>query len=245
MESLVSFGFLALPTVFISLCLIGGVIAAAGWRSGVVLALVSSLCLYAAATPALSSLLLRRVEAGLPRRADLARAQAIVVLGGDMRLGNGADIPDRLGRLSIERLVFAADAYRTLHLPVLVSGGPMESSPLSEAAMMKAMLESEFAVPVKWTEGRSLSTWQNAAYSARILRAAGLSTVVVVTQAWHLPRALWCFERQGIAALPWPAPRTAARLDDPSDYLPNPDSLTDTFDGLHELIGGLYYRLRY
>jgi uncharacterized SAM-binding protein YcdF (DUF218 family) len=245
MEGVVSFGFLALPTVFISLGLIGALAAALGWRGGIGLALASLACLYAAATPALSSYLLRRVEARLPREVDLSKAQAIVVLGGDVRLGNGRDIPDRLGRLSLERLIFAAAAYRRLHLPVAVSGGPVNSSRDSEAAMMQAMLESDFAVPVKWTEDRSRSTWENAAYTAQILRRAGVGTVVVVTHAWHEPRALWAFQQAGMTALPWPAPRAALRLGRITDFLPSPGGLTESFLALHELIGGLYYRLRY
>src|SRR5690349_21095058 len=123
MASVFSFGFLAPPTIFISLCLAGALVALVWRRTGVALVLASSLCLYAAATPALSSYLLQRVEARLPRNADLGAAQAIIVLGGDVRRGDGADLPDRLGPLSLERVAFGAQAYRRLHLPVVVSGG--------------------------------------------------------------------------------------------------------------------------
>ena len=245
MEGILSFGFLALPTVFVSLCLLGAVLAAVRVRGGIALALASSLCLYIAATPAFSSVLLQRIEAGLPRRVDLHRAQAIVVLGGDVRAGNGRDIPDRLGRLSLQRLVFAADAYRRLHLPVAVSGGVIEKTRESVAALMKQVLEGEFGVPVKWTEDRSHSTWQNAVFTAAMLRPAGIHTVVLVSQAWHLPRAIWAFDKAGFVALPWPAPRVARHFDEPGDFLPNPMGLARSFFALHEFIGGIYYRLRY
>jgi hypothetical protein len=45
------------------------------------------------------------------------------VLGAGVHPGDGAAVPDTLGALSLERLVYAAEAYRALHLPVLVSGG--------------------------------------------------------------------------------------------------------------------------
>ena len=73
---------------------------------------------------------------------------------------------------------------------------------------MKAALETDFAVPVAWSEDASRTTWENAVFTARLLRPAGIETVVLVSQAWHLPRAIWAFERVGVAALPWPAPRT-------------------------------------
>lgn len=245
MESLVSFGFLAPPTVFISLCVVGAAIAVAGWRGGAAVALASSLCLYAAATPGLSEYLLQRAGSGLPAHADLSQAQAIVVLGGDVRRGDGRDIPDRLGRLSVERLAFAAAAYHRLHLPVAVSGGIISGTHQSVASLMKSMLESEFAVPVKWADDRSGSTWENAVDTAQMLRPAGVTTVVLVSQAWHLPRALWCFQQAGIKALPWVVPTGAPQLEEWSDFLPNPDGLAGTFEALHELIGGVYYRLRY
>ncbi len=240
-----SFGILALPTVFITLSLAGALIALWWRRAGIVLALVSSLCLYAAATPALSSYLLSRVESALPHAVDLDSAQAIVVLGGDVRRGNGADIPDTLGRLSLERVVWGAEAYRRLHLPVVVSGGRVGRAQVSEGTLMKAALVDDFAVPVAWNENRSRTTWENAVYTAQLLLPEKLKTVVVVSQPWHLPRALWAFERAGLTALPWPAPRTALRLGRFDDFMPSLRALNDTFYGLHELIGRIYYRLRH
>jgi len=245
MTSLVSFGFLAPPTIFIVLSLAGALIALVWWRMGIALVLVSSLCLYAAATPALSSYLLRRVEAALPPNADLGTAQAIIVLGGDVRSGAGADITDRLGPLSLERVTFGAEAYRRLHLPVVVSGGKVRGAQASEGALMKAALEADFTVPVAWTEEHSRTTWENALFTAQLLMPEKLTTVVVVSQAWHLPRALWAFERVGLKGLPWPAPQTVPRLGEVSDFLPSLAALHDTYYALHEMIGGVFYRLRY
>lgn len=240
-----SFGFLAPPTVFIALSLVGALIALVWRRCGIGLALASGLALYVAATPALSSYLVHRVEAAVPQNVDLGAAQAIVVLGGDVSPGDGADIPDRLGPLSLERVVFGAQAYRRLNLPVAVSGGRLEGTQVSEALLMKTALEENFAVPVVWSEDRSRTTWENAVYTARLLEREKLTTIVLVTQAWHLPRALWAFERVGLTALPWPAPRTALRLGALDDFLPSIAALHDTAQALHEMIGGVYYRLRH
>jgi uncharacterized SAM-binding protein YcdF (DUF218 family) len=245
MERLFSYGFLAPPTLFITLCLLGAMIAPVWRRLGIALALASSLCLFAAATPALSSYLLGRVEAGLPRRADLSAAQAIVVLGGDVRIGDGRAIPDRLGPLSLERVALAAAAYRRLHLPLLVSGGWVAGAHQSLAALMGTALARDFAVPVTWREDRSRTTWENARDTARLILPAGVRTVVLVSQAWHLPRALWSFRRAGLKALPWPAPRAASQMGRTADFLPSAGGLLNSFYALHELIGGLYYRLRY
>ena len=110
---------------------------------------------------------------------------------------------------------------------------------------MKAALETDFDVPVTWTEGESRTTWENAVYTARLLRPAGVRTVVLVSQAWHLPRAIWAFERVGFVALPWPAPRTARETEQLADFLPSIGGLRDTAYALHEIIGAGYYRLRH
>jgi uncharacterized SAM-binding protein YcdF (DUF218 family) len=240
-----SFGILAPPTVFIALSLVGALIALVWRRSGIGLALASGLGLYVAATPALSSYLLQRVEAALPQNVDLGAAQAIVVIGGDVRLGNRGDISDALGPISLERVVFGAAAYRRLHLPVLVSGGRVAGAQVSEALLMKAAFEENFDIPVAWSEDRSRTTWENAVYAAQLLEREKLTTIVLVTQAWHLPRALWAFERVGMTALPWPAPRTALRLGALDDFLPSVVALHDTAHALHEMIGAVYYRLRH
>ena len=107
------------------------------------------------------------------------------------------------------------------------------------------MLERYFAVPVSWVEDRSETTHENAAYTAQLLQKANIHTVIVVTQARDTPRALWSFKQAGLQALAWPSPRDQLQLDEATDFLPNTRALQRTFYALHELIGGLYYRIRY
>jgi uncharacterized SAM-binding protein YcdF (DUF218 family) len=245
MERLFSYGFLALPTVFISLALVGALIALRWWRAGLALAIAASFCLFAAATPLLSSVLLCWAEAGLPAAPDLSAAQAIVVLGGDVKLGDGRDIPDTLGTVSLERVVFAAAAYRRLHVPIVVSGGSEPGEHTSAAALMKAVLDGDFGVPVKWVEDRSRTTWENALYTTALMRPAGISRVVLINEAWAMPRALWAFERLGMIPMAWPAPTTVIHPLRITDFLPNSGALRDSFYALHELVGDVYYRWRY
>ncbi|MGD9615301.1 MAG: YdcF family protein [Alphaproteobacteria bacterium] len=245
MERIVSFGFLAPPTVLITICVVGALIALKWRLTGLAIVLAASLTLFAVATPAVSSWLLRRAEAGVPRQVDFDGAQAIVVLGGEVRRGDGSDIPDRLGAWSYERLSLATDAYRRLHLPVAVTGGRPSGQRISEGALMQAALESKFGIPVAWSEDQSRNTWENAVFTGQLLRKEGIDKVVVVTHRWHLPRALRSFERAGMRAVPWPAPETAPRGARLRDYLPTMSALQDSFHGLHEIIGRFYYELRY
>src|SRR5262249_1736228 len=156
--------------VFITLSLLGGLLGLV-WRSlGGALVLAASLALFVTATPAISSYLTHQIESRIPNDTAFGDAQAIVVLGADVQSGAGTG-SDRLGPLSFERLIFAVDAYRHLHLPVAVSGGRTLGSRTSVAQLMKNALENYLAVPVTWSEERSRTTYENALYTSQLLKA--------------------------------------------------------------------------
>ncbi|HLI11939.1 MAG TPA: YdcF family protein [Alphaproteobacteria bacterium] len=241
-----SYSFLMPPTIFIVLAL-AGALAALRWRRlGLAIALVSSFSLYVAATPALASWLLT-YAARMPAvtAQPLSAAQAIIVLAGDIQRGNDADIPDRVGVLTLDRLAEGAYLYRKLRLPVLVTGGPVGGSHEPIADLMRDTLEGEFGVPVRWEESRSETTYENAMFSTQLLARDGISTAIIVTQAWHMPRAIWSFERAGLHAIPAPELRPHHKPLELIDLLPTAAAFHDSFLALHEILGGIYYRWRY
>src|SRR5690606_38101425 len=125
------------------------------------------------------------------------RADAIVVLGAGREQNDPAWGEDQPGLLAIERVRYAARLAKASGLPLLTSGGLHFGEPPSEAALMADTLIRDLGVPVRWREERSRTTWENARYSAEMLRAHGIRRVVLVTQAWHMPRARWSFEAVG------------------------------------------------
>src|SRR3954454_14133876 len=159
MRGLVSYGVLAPPNIFIVLCLAGALIVLVWRRTGIAIMLASSICLFVTATPVFSSLLTDYLESQTPRDTNLSSAEAIVILGADVRLGEGQD---RLGLQSLDRIVMGAEAYRRLGLPVAVSGGRILGWNTSVAALMKAALIRDFGVPVTWIEDSSRTTYENA-----------------------------------------------------------------------------------
>ena len=167
-----------------------------------------------------------------------------MVLGADVRSGGGRD-SDRIGPASLERLVLAVDAYRRLHLPILVSGGRIADWHSSVAQLMKSVLEGYFGVPVTWSEQESRTTYENALYTAQLLRGEPINTVVIIAQREDLPRAIWSFKRVGMRAIPWPMPRRSWGVDGLEDFLPDSKAFQESFHALHEMIGALYYRAIY
>lgn len=246
MAGLISSDVLVPPALLILLS------AATAWvtlwhpRVGVTVAIIiTTTLLYLAALPVVAARMLEDVEIAPPGKPDFSAAQAIVVLGGGVHRGDGGVVPDTLGAWSLQRIYFAAQAARQLKLRVAVSGGRIGGAHTSEASLMKTALEQDFGVKVHWTEDRSRSTYENARFTAELLRADNVTTVVVVTHAWHMRRALWSFERAGLHAIAWPAPRTYDESDRIDDYLPHTSALFDSYHALHEAIGLAYYRLRY
>lgn len=144
-------------------------------------------------------------EPALDWQSDWAtQAQAIVVLGGGRERGDpgwGGDVPSLM---AAERVRYAARLAKHSGLPILASGGLHYGEPPSEAYLVGQMLQQDFAVPLRWQEGLSRTTWENATYSAALLKQAGVQRIVLVTQAWHMPRARWCFEQQGLTVLAAP-----------------------------------------
>jgi uncharacterized SAM-binding protein YcdF (DUF218 family) len=246
MPDLISPGFLTPPTVLILISALTAWLALWHLRLGfAIIATIATSLLYLSALPVVAARMLEDVEIRVPETPDFSAAQAIVVLGGGVHRGDGAKASDSLSPWSLSRLHLAAQAYRRLNLKVAVSGGRVGGAHASEASLMKAALEGDFGVPVTWVEDKSRSTFENAALTAKLLQPDRVTTVVVVTDAWHMRRALWSFERVGLHAVPWPAPLTydeGHRLD---DYLPSAGALEASYRALHEAIGLVYYRLRY
>jgi uncharacterized SAM-binding protein YcdF (DUF218 family) len=132
------------------------------------------------------------------------QAQAIVVLGGGREQNDPAWGGDQPSLMALERVRYAARLAKASGLPVLTSGGLHYGEPPSEAALMAEVLARDYGVKVHWQEGLSRTTWENATHSAEILQKAGIERVLLVTQAWHMPRARWSFEQVGFQVLSAP-----------------------------------------
>jgi uncharacterized SAM-binding protein YcdF (DUF218 family) len=242
-----SYSSLIPPNLFILLAAIG-VVAAWHWRRlGLTLATAAMLLLYLSSTEAVSFLLIRaadRLAADVPELPQPGPPGAIVVLSAEFRHGNGPDGRDIVGPLTLYRLAQAAHEQRRTGLPILVSGGRIADSDDSLAGMMARSLESDFRVPVEWREERSHTTYENALYSAEILRQAGIRSALVVTNSWHMARALWSFYAVGYPVVAAPVPeRTSLHLS-PDSFLPQVPALMTSYYALHELIGLAWYAVR-
>ena len=204
------------------------------------LAFLGALLLLLQSLPLVGSALMGTLErrAG-PVLQDAAGAQAIVVLGSGLELDAEEYGGDTATDRTLVRTRYGATLARRFDLPVLVSGGRPVNAMRSEAEVMADILENEFKVPVRWREMQSMDTIQNAALSAAILKEAGIRRIVLVTQAFHMPRAVRLFRAAGLEVVPAPTHFKAGGLGPAvvADFLPSASALHNSFYALHEWLG--------
>jgi len=112
---------------------------------------------------------------------------------------------------------------------------------------MQATLTRDFQVQAKWVEGKSATTYENAKYSRDILSGAGIKRVYLVTQAWHMPRAVWAFETIGISTIPAPMGFTMLNKSERETlgYFPSARGLQLSSTALRERLGLFWYKQKY
>lgn len=205
-------------------------------RLGRALAWGGVLALLVLSLPAVAWLLARPFDRAPFDPASDHRARAIVILGGGLRTAApeyGGDTPSRL---TAERLRYGARVARATGLPVLVTGGTPARARSSEAEVMRGVLANEYGVAVRWSETRSHNTRQNAALSAPLLQADGVSRVILVAHAFDMPRARSEFARQGIEALPAPIGLASAGPSSAADFVPAAAALLASHHALYEYL---------
>ena len=167
---------------------------------------------YLLSTSIVGDALLRGLESQYTPPAEPV-GDVIVVLGG----GATKDTPDVDGIGSLcsapaSRLLTAARLWRRIRVPVLISGGQVYADSGPEAWIGRRVLLG-LGVPEAdiLMETESLNTTQNARYTAAMLKELGFSRPILVTSAFHMPRSVLCFQKQGIEVVPYPADFQANR----------------------------------
>lgn len=98
------------------------------------------------------------------------------------------------------------------------------------------------------TENQSRNTRENALLTKELFDAIGVKdSVLFITSAFHLRRAIGCFEKAGITKIvPYPTDRYSGPPKFDPDYLiiPNIDALHQWEVLIHEITGYLVYKLR-
>jgi uncharacterized SAM-binding protein YcdF (DUF218 family) len=244
-----AFWFLAQPLVLAAVCCIVGFgLLFSRWhRTGRAVVGIAAVLLAAVSFLPLGEWLIAPLEDRFPPyRADGRPVYGIIVLGGGSDMATSFargrialnDAGDRFAALTAlarrypaARLVFSGG-----------SGDPFDQA-RGEAETVPGFLAEQGIDPARLiVESRSRNTWENARFSVDMLRPDPGQHWLLVTSAYHMPRAVGCFRTAGGRVTPYPVDyRTTGRRRWIS--LQPTDNLRLLTDAWREWIGLLAYRL--
>lgn len=143
-------------------------------------------------------LVARLLEAPLAvRDVPVETRDAIVVLGAPLTPAG------ELTQVLAERVAAAVELHRAGGGPLVVAtGGTTHGAPRAEAAALADGLRASGIADVL-VEDRSLTTAQNARFTAELLASRGVRSAWIVTQPFHAKRAALLFRRAGFDARAW------------------------------------------
>lgn len=155
--------------------------------------------------------------------------QAIVVLGGGVESHSREYGAAQLRPLSITRLHYGMVLSRTTHLPLAFSGGIGWSATAAgvdtEAAAAARWLAQVGGPMLRWSEGGSRDTAENAQAISQLLKKDGIERIALVTHASHMPRALRAFEGTGLHVIAAPTAYAQPLYSRTLEWLPSAEGL--------------------
>ncbi|MGE5191217.1 MAG: YdcF family protein [Deltaproteobacteria bacterium] len=201
-------------------------------------------------TPVAGQLALRSLESSVVPAAGVpAGADTIVVLSAGLRIDDDAGEHVRLDEPSMQRCRYAARLYRqAVRCRLVLTGGKVdwtEPGPTFAAAMRDFLLELGIQPEDMVLEERAASTYENALFSKRLLQKKGEGRIWLVTDAFHMGRAVRCFQVLGIEVAPAPCDYHSRRWRfEPTSLVPSSRGIGLVSRASHEWLGRLWYRLR-
>lgn len=185
------------------------------------------------------------VKLEIPQNVD-----GIIILSGDEKeaITEARGMPTT-GPFSSERyLAAAALANARLHAKVIFVGANphsgSNSAPETAVVAKETLTALRVLRPERWiAEPRSRTTRENALFTASLLQAQPEQNWVLVTSAWHMPRAILSFRAAGLNVYPMPVGwRTTGNF----VFVPQGNALNNLIDfsiAVREYLGLIGYRL--
>ena len=176
-------------------------------------------------------------EKSTPQDVHFASRTTFVLLGGGTRYdGDKRLVPKRD---AFVRIVVTAELYRECRRAggacrVIVSGGNPQHHEQAEADNYAPFLLARGVSATDLVlENESLDTYQNARNVASIVQPERDETLVLITSAYHMQRALLAFNAFGLDAQAFISNVRQAK----ATFFPRPCGFIDAETALHELVG--------
>ena len=211
-------------------------------KSVLIISLLSAFIIYLLSIQPVSNMLLIPLEISYPVLSAkiIGKPSAIVVLS------SGAYSRHTLGGDSFNRLFEGFKLYKKYHIPVILSGGYAISTFSVAKIMRNILLEMGVKKSYIITEDKSNDTFENALYVLKICKRRNFRRVILVTSAYHMPRAMFLFNevKGGIKIIPYPADFKTDKHYNIYGYIPQLGNLIISEEAIHEYIGYFYYYIK-
>lgn len=209
------------------------------------------LLLWLTSTPILATTYIGALETWFPPvvPASGSTFDAIVVLAGSVHQKGSLRPSDEASDSSRHRTACGAELWHQGLAPKLVlTGGDAtvyRTGPPVSHAMKRWALRLGVSESVILLEEQSRTTYENALYTKTLL---GPSHILLVTDAYHMPRAAGLFEKQGFAVTAVPCgfesthrPQDAWKESTMYDFIPTVNAMQVTTQAIDEAVGIIVY----
>lgn len=225
-------------------------------KTAITLTTLSLISLYIFSLPIIANSLISKVESTKALTSQQIKQianstdtnKAIVVLsGGRVSAAPEYDKIDIVNPATLQRIHFASWLQKRTNLPVLLSGGSVKNEATAEAVLMNQLMAASFGNQPRWIESESKNTGQSAEYSVKILQKDDIDEIVLVTHAWHMPKARKAFEAHNMKVIEAPTAFISGQIlkNNWRDYFPSAQALNLTNKALFETFVSIWIELRY
>ena len=239
-----------LPLIFSPLIMIIVLIFVGLITSSKKISLIGVIILIVCSLPVVSNKLVAYLESDyqLSKPSNIASADAIVVLSGMIRTVNSKEGLDYEFSEASDRIFAGINLFKEKKAPKLIltrgklpwSVGIPEGEYLKEIAIINGISENNILL----TE--NVENTDQEAKAIKKLLSEDKHKVLLVTSAFHMPRAQIVFEAAGINVVPFPVDfqKGLSKITFMS-FMPSANALSGTSFFVREMIGRVYYDLKY
>jgi uncharacterized SAM-binding protein YcdF (DUF218 family) len=178
-------------------------------RFGIGLSLVFTLATIALGLLPIASYILLPLEERFPAFQDDGRPiDGIILLGGSVEASDSQARGSIVANESAERVldtIQLAHRYPAARILISGGGGTVFGNGAAEAPIIAEYFRSIGIDPARiLIEDRSRTTAENAVYSKELAKPREGERWLLVTSAWHMPRAVGVFEKAAFPVTPYP-----------------------------------------
>ena len=233
------------------LFILGWLFRAKGWRILAGFLALSALTVFLlVSSPIVANKLVRSLEQQYPQRelADIEPMDAIIVLGGGLRIPTAPAMHTQIGHAS-DRYWYATRLFREgKGARIVLTGGNLYKQPgMQGEAYYASQLLQEWGVPSEAIiiEDKSRTTQQNLRGVAALLEQEKIESALLVTSAVHMPRSYELFSSLPITLAPASADVLMRDQAAPAifDWIPSAKSIHLSTIAIHEYYGRWFYQI--